>query len=639
MDTKRAQNRFMSPDPVEPGTKPNGGEFSLKHALGTDLQERESDLRDFIENAAVALNWVAENGTILWANRAELELLGYSREEYIGHNIVDFHVNQAGILDVLRRLKNNEEIGELEARLRCKDGSIRDVSISSSVYRDEGRAVHMRCVTLDITERKQATEIQQRLAAIVESSDDAILSKDLNGIIRSWNRGAQRIFGYTADEIIGKHISTLAAPGHLDEIPKILERIARGERVDHYETKRKTKDGQIVTVSLTVSPIRDSTGTVIGASKVARDITGQNAISELQQHLAAIVESSDDAIVSKDLDGIIRSWNRGAERLFGYRADEIIGKHISTLAAPERVDEIPDILDRLKRGERVDHYRTKRKTKDGRILTVSLTVSPVRDAAGRIIGASKVARDITEREAQEHALSEANAALTRSNADLQQFAHSASHDLQEPLRMVAAYSELLKREFGEKLGSKGDQYIAYTIQGALRMEQLLNDLRAYAQASSSGQEPAEYIDANEILDQALANLEAGIQESGASVTRAALPRIRIHGFQLEQIFQNLIGNSIRYRSNEPPLIHVAAERRGDEWLFSVQDNVIGIDPRYKELIFGIFKRLHSSAEYPGTGMGLALCQRVVERCGGRIWVESAPGRGSTFFFTIPDRKF
>jgi light-regulated signal transduction histidine kinase (bacteriophytochrome) len=200
--------------------------------------------------------------------------------------------------------------------------------------------------------------------------------------------------------------------------------------------------------------------------------------------------------------------------------------------------------------------------------------------------------------------------------------------------MVATYSEMLRQEFGGQLGPNGDVYISYTIEAALRMEQLLQDLRAYTLASSSRQEPTEDVETGLVLDKALANLETARIESGAAITRTPLPRIRMHEFQLEQLFQNLVANAIRYRGSEPPRIHIAAEGRAGEWLFSVQDNGIGIDPHYKEQIFEIFKRLHSSAEYPGTGMGLAICQRIVERGGGRIWVESELGRGSTFFFTI-----
>jgi len=357
--------------------------------------------------------------------------------------------------------------------------------------------------------------------------------------------------------------------------------------------------------------------------------------SALKARLAAIVESSDDAIISKDLNGIIRSWNAGAQRILGYTPEEAIGQHISMIAPPDRKTEMSNILKRIARGERVEHFQTKRQAKDGRILTVSLTVSPVRDATGVIIGASKVARDITESERQAEALREANEALIRSNADLQQFAYSASHDLQEPLRMVSAYGDMLKRKFGGKLGPAGEEYIGYIIEGASRMEQLLQDLRAYTQASTMSDQPPQEVDAIDVLKRALANLEASIQESGAIITHSNLPRVRIHEVQLQQLFQNLIGNAIRYRSSDVPRIHIAAERNGTEWQFSVQDNGIGIPPRYREVIFGVFKRLHSVSEYPGTGMGLAICQRIVQRVRGRIWVESEVGRGSTFFFTLP----
>ena len=478
------------------------------------LVQREREQRDFLENAVVPMHWVGEDGTILWANAAELKLLGYTAEEYIGHSIADFHADEAVITDILKRLKCNEKLEGYEARLRCKDGSIRYSSINSSVYWENGQFVHTRCITIDITEQKKSVELSERLSAIVASSDDAIISKDLNGIIQS--------------------------------------------------------------------------------------------------------------------------WNPGAERIFGYKAAEIIGKHISTLAIPERVDEIPDILARLVRGERVDHYQTQRKTKDGRVLTISLTVSPIRDASGKIIGASKVARDITERSQQEQALREANAALVRSNADLQQFAYSASHDLQEPLRMVATYSELLKQEFGGMLGERGAEYLGYTLQGALRMEQLLKDLRAYTLASTAKHDATVVIEAAESLEKALSSLDAAIKENNASISiRTTLPRVRIAGVQLEQLFQNLIANALRYRRAEAPRIQIACERKGKEFVFSVTDNGIGIDSQYKEQIFELFKRLHSLSEYPGTGLGLAICQRIVERVGGRIWVESELGTGSTFYFTVP----
>jgi light-regulated signal transduction histidine kinase (bacteriophytochrome) len=231
---------------------------------------------------------------------------------------------------------------------------------------------------------------------------------------------------------------------------------------------------------------------------------------------------------------------------------------------------------------------------------------------------------------------EANAALRRANADLEQFAYSASHDLREPLRMVSVYTDMLKRKYGTKFGPDADLYIAYAGEGARRMEHLIKDLLAYTQVSSISDESMTLIDASESLESALSSLRSAIAESKASVTHDSLPQVRMHGVHLEQLFQNLVGNVIKYRGTKEPHISVRAERRNGEWLFAVQDNGIGIDPQYRDQIFRIFKRLHSSADYPGTGIGLAICQKIVQRYGGRIWLESEIGHGATFFFTIPE---
>ena len=234
------------------------------------------------------------------------------------------------------------------------------------------------------------------LAAIVGSSDDAIISKDLEGIIRSFNRAAERMFGYSASEVIGRPIQTLIPEERLEEEDVILTKLRRGERIHHFETKRRRKDGTLVDVSLTISPVLDEAGKVVGASKIARDITGRRRRALVEAQLAAIVESSDDAIISKDLSGIIQSFNRAAELMFGYGADEAIGSSIKILLPPDRHQEEDEILARLRRGEKIDHYETRRRHKDGHLVDVSLTVSPIRDSAGRIVGASKVARDVTE---------------------------------------------------------------------------------------------------------------------------------------------------------------------------------------------------------------------------------------------------
>jgi len=592
------------------------------------------------------------------------------------------------------------------------------------------------------------------LAAIVDSSDDAIISKDLNGIITSWNRGAEQVFGYTAEEALGKSIAMIIPADRQDEEPRILEQLKRGERIGHFETLRRRKDGRLVNVSLSISPVRDSDGHVVGGSKIARDITQAVRAERDALLLAAIVDSSDDAIISKDLNSIVTSWNKSAERMFGYTADEMIGKPITTLFPPDREDEEPQILERLRRGERVEHFETIRRRKDGVLLEISLTISPVKDGTGRVIGASKIARDISDRKRWEAALlgSEANfrqladsmpqmvwtarpdgtldyynerwyqytgvghevlgdeawkpllhpddlrqsmetwreslrtgdpyqmehrlwdrsehrwrwfvcralavrdaegnvtkwfgtstdiddqkrvqQELRRANQDLEQFAYSASHDLQEPLRGTKIYSELLAKRYSALLPTEAVELLAYLRQNASRMELLVRDLLAYAQIAQMPA-PVEDTDANQALADTTAGLKGAIQETGAEITTDRLPSVRVHGAHLKQMLQNLLTNAIKYRSSDRvPSVHVSAEREDGYCVFAVADNGIGIEPQYCELIFGLFKRLHAH-DNSGTGIGLAICQRIVERYHGRIWVESEPGHGSTFRFTLP----
>ncbi|HEX5433006.1 MAG TPA: PAS domain S-box protein, partial [Candidatus Angelobacter sp.] len=248
-------------------------EVAARKKAQHELQLRETQLSEFLENAVVGLHWVAGDGTILWANKAEMDLLGYEREEYIGHHIAEFPVDAPVIEDMLRRLSCNQELQGYEARLRCKDGSIRHVRVYSNALIEDGKFIHTRCFTVNINEQKQAEMARLRLAAIVESSDDAIVSKDLNGIVTSWNRAAERMFGFKAEEIVGRPITLIIPPELQDDEPLILAKIRSGEKIEHFETVRITKNGERVNVSLTISPVKDDHGKVIGAAKIARNIT------------------------------------------------------------------------------------------------------------------------------------------------------------------------------------------------------------------------------------------------------------------------------------------------------------------------------------------------------------------------------
>ena len=485
------------------------------------------------------------------------------------------------------------------------------------------------------------SELRSYLAAIVESSDDAIIGQDLDGLVVSWNQAAERIYGYGAREMIGRSILILEPPGRPDETTLILRRLKTGERIGHYETRRRRKDGALIDVSLTMSPIRDPVGRIVGACSIGRDITRAKAAQQRALHLAAIVESSADAVIGKDLDGIVTSWNQGAERIYGYSARDILGRSIIRLAMPDRLDEIPKMLERLKAGEQIQSYETRRRRKDGAVVDISLSVSPIKDPEGRIVGASAIERDITLAKRAEQALQKAHEELrerteqlARSNTELERFAYVASHDLQEPARTVASFCELLQRRCGELLDDKALEWIGFAVDGARRMQRLIADLLEYSRAQTRTRS-FEPTDCAAVVDEALGNLRASIEEARAQVTQDALPSVTADAAQLVQVFQNLIGNAIKFHGVEPPRVHVSAERSAGEWIFSVRDNGVGIEPQHRDQIFEVFRRLHPQGKYPGTGIGLAICKRVVERHRGHIWVESTPGRGSVFYFSIP----
>jgi hypothetical protein len=367
-----------------------------------------------------------------------------------------------------------------------------------------------------------------------------------------------------------------------------------------------------------------------------RDITERKQTEEIRSRMAAIVESSDDAIVGTTLDGVITSWNEGAERLYGFGTQDAIGRKISFLVPQDRMNEVRSILEREKAGERVEHFETVRRRKDGSLVDVSLTVSPILDADGQIVGVSNIARDVSARKRAEDLARRAED-LARSNADLEQFAYVASHDLQEPLRMVTSYCDLLQRRYKGKLDADADDFIAYAVDGARRMQELVRGLLAYSRVGPHGK-TLQSVDSAQVFDRAVANLTVAIQESGSVVSHGLLPQVNADPTQLEHVLQNLIGNAVKFRREEPPRVRVKATRKGDMWLFSVKDNGIGIDSQYSDKIFAIFQRLHGRGKYPGTGLGLAICKKIVERHGGRIWFDSQPGEGSTFYFTVPAER-
>jgi PAS domain S-box-containing protein len=796
------------------------------------LEHRTTELEIVTDSVPAVISYVDAQQRFRRVNRAYEEIFGLKREQILGRTVAEIvgpehhavakpHIDQA-----LRGERVN-----FRSRVRRHDGVLRDIEVSFTPdVAPDGTVRGIVVMVHDTTEQNRDEEARARLAAIVDSSDDAIVSKTLEGIITSWNPAAERIFGYTSADAVGQHITLITPKERRAEEDDVLARLRRGEKVDHFETERVTKDGRRINISLTVSPVRNADGKIIGASKIARDITEKKRSEERllasERYLQAVLDSMPECMKVLGPDGTVLQMNRaGVQMLEADTPEQIIGrcvypvinesdreafrslnesvfqggpggtlefrvtglkgtertfetnvvpllnaknraagalsvtrdvserKHaeaerLNLLAREKKARETAELLNRVgpilsaeldprilaqkitdvatqavraefgalfhnvlnDSGESYVLYtlsgvpreafenfpmprntdvfgptfrgegavRSNDITKDprygkhapyhgmpeGHLPVCSYLAVPVVSRTGTVLGglffghsqtgifteeAEQIATGIAAQAAialdnaalfadsqcSQDALRSSNEELKRANADLDQFAHSASHDLQEPLRTVSVYSQLLRRKFENNLDPEAEQYIRYVVKGAARMEALVRDLLAYTQTSSPSDQPVPVVDASTALDGALSNLRAAIENSEACVTHGTLPKVRIPQVHLTQLFQNLIGNAIKYRREQPLRIKIGAEPREQGWLFSVEDNGIGIEEKYREHIFGIFKRLHTADEYSGTGIGLAICQRIVERAGGRIWVESQPGQGSTFLFTLP----
>ncbi|TIP22699.1 MAG: PAS domain S-box protein [Mesorhizobium sp.] len=376
---------------------------------GKDIQD--FDYQDFFENGAIALHLVNADGIILHANKAELDLLGYPAEQYVGRHIAEFYPDRDAIEDILMRLASGEKIARYPARLRTSDGSIKHVELTSSGNFRNGKLINTRCFTVDVSDlqrvRTELTRQDNTHRQILDSLPVAIYTTDQHGTITYFNRAAAELAGREPEVGKDKWCVTfkLFTPDGKelphDECPMAIA-LKENRPVRNQEALAQRPDGSFFPFLPYPTPIRDEDGNLIGAVNMLLDLTDRQCAEEARFHLSAIVDSSFDAIVSKDLDTIIKSWNHGAERLFGYTAEEAIGRPVTMLIPADHQDEEPRILERIRRGERVETFETIRQRKDGSLVPVSLTVSPVRNATGQIIGASKIARDITSARENEH---------------------------------------------------------------------------------------------------------------------------------------------------------------------------------------------------------------------------------------------
>jgi len=489
-------------------------------------------------------------------------------------------------------------------------------------------------------------EVAARLAAIVESSDDAIVSKTLDGVITSWNHAAERMFGYAPAEAIGRNITLIIPPDRLEEETRVLASIRAGRRVEHFETIRVAKDGRQVAVSLTVSPVKDSSGRIIGASKVARDVSERRRGEIAQARLAAIIESSEDAIISKTLDGVITSWNGAAERVFGWTAAEAIGQHITLIIPEEYREEERGVLARLRRGDRIDHFETVRQRKDGQLLDVSITVSPIRDGRGTIVGASKVARDISAQRILEQArqalLEREQAARTEAedlNRSKDQFLATLSHELRTPLNAIYGWARMLEG------GGLDPAAMRNATQAILRNStiqvQLIEDLFDVSRVITGNMRlDVRPMNVFAPLEAALDTVRPAAAAKGIRLDTALDPRatpIMGDPGRIQQVVWNLLVNAVKF-TPKGGRVELRLRRVNSHIQIMVSDTGEGIAADQVAHLFERFRQADTgpTRRHTGLGIGLSLVKHLVELHGGTVSGMSAGlGQGSTFTVQLP----
>ena len=666
----------------------------------------EQRLNAILENSATVIFLKDLQGRYVLVNRRHEQIFGIARSDIVGRT--DFNIFPSEVAERFR--ENDRKViaagGPLaiEESVSHGDGLHTYISTKFPFHGPDGELAGVWGIATDISDRKQLEIGSSRLAAIVESSDDAIVAKDLRGIITSWNKGAERIFGYTAAEAIGNPISMIAAPDRLNEMPEMLSQIKRGLHVDHYETFRRRKDGRIIQVSLTLSPVRDASGQIVGASKVARDITeskkaegeraalllreqearrtaellngiGARLVAELDsEKLAQVVTDTATAVTGAEFGAFFHNVVTGDSdsymlyTLSGMPREAFAGFPMprnTGMFGPTFRGEGVVRCDDVTQDPRYGHNAPYQGMPEGNLPVRSYLAVPVVARSGEVIGglffghsqpgkfteahegilrgiAAQAAIAMDNARLFEQAgwvqaeLKRSNEELRRANRDLEIFAYSASHDLQEPLRTIAISAQLLDRSCGQDLKPDDVVFLGRILTSANRMTALIQDLLAYTQATNYAEGAPPSVNAGSVLGNVLESCKEMLVAAGATVTSEPLPTVYIHETRLAQLFQNLISNAVKYCGKEAPRVHIAAAQQ-DGWIvFSVSDNGIGIDTRHAGQIFGLFKRLHNREQYPGSGIGLAICQRIVEQYGGRIWLErSVPDGGSTFCFSIP----
>jgi PAS domain S-box-containing protein len=648
------------------------------------LRESEERFHGLAQNALDVVMVTDVEGTIRYVSPSVERVLGYRPEEQIGTSAADYvHPDDLKKgLDALSEAVSKPGVHPVavETRVRHKDGSWRCLEGMANNLLDDPAVEGVVFNHRDVTDRKAAEEevrrlnenlekrvaertaqleatlgeyeraeevvreSEERYRAVVEEAAEGILLVDVNTKrILDANAAYQNLLGYIDKEILGLTLYDMV-PYSQEDMDCYVERVLEQRRYVSGERRHRRKDGSLVSVEVSANVI--SYGGHEAICIVVRDITERKQTEEVRSRLAAIVDSSDDAIIGKTLEGIITNWNRGAEKIYGYSAEEAVGRPISMLVPAYLPDEIPEILKKISLGEGIDQYETVRVTKGGKRLDVSLTISPIKDSQGNIVGASTIARNITERkqaeeeirllnEQLEQRVRQRTAQLEEANKELESFSYSVSHDLRAPLRHIGGFAELLQKKAASTLDEAGQRYLETILDSAKHAGVLIDNLLTFSRMGRAELHRAD-VDMNRLVRQVLDDLK--LETAGRSIDWkiGELPEVQGDPSMLQLVMTNLLSNAVKYTHNrDEAVIEVGSKSDGDEAVFFVSDNGVGFDMQYVDKLFGVFQRLHHAEEFEGTGIGLANVQRIVNRHGGRTWAEGSVGSGATFYFSLP----